>query len=196
MTLKLRPLLAKSLLIAGAALATSLAQAQPYPARPVTLVVGFAPGGSADILGRLIAQKLGDSLGQPVVIDNKPGAGATIATAAVAAAKPDGYTLLLVTSGHAGSAALYSKLSYDPQKSFVPVAKIGASPVVMVAPAAMPFRKLQDVIDAARKSPGRLNYAAGGGGATTPSPASPVVATCQPRGQRQSTAGTSGSSAR
>ncbi|MBS0339976.1 MAG: tripartite tricarboxylate transporter substrate binding protein [Proteobacteria bacterium] len=165
---KLRPLL-HGLLFAGAALATSWAQAQAYPIKPVTLVVGFAPGGSADILARLVAQKLGDSLHKPVVVDNKPGAGATIATAAVAAAKPDGYTLLLVTSGHAGSGALYSRLSYDPQKSFVPVAKLGASPIVIVAPAAAPFRKLQDVIDAARKNPGKLNYAAGGGGATTTS---------------------------
>jgi tripartite-type tricarboxylate transporter receptor subunit TctC len=168
MILTLRPLL-KGLLIAGAALAMSVAQAQSYPTRPVTLVVGFAPGGSADILARLVAQKLGDSLGQPVVVDNKPGAGATIATAAVAASKPDGYTLLLVTSGHAGSGALYPKLAYDPQKSFEPVAKLGASPVVIVAPANAPFRKLRDLIEAARKSPGKLNYAAGGGGATTTS---------------------------
>lgn len=165
---KLRQLL-QGLFFAGAAFAAPFAQAQAYPSKPVTLVVGFAPGGSADILARLVAQKLGDSLGQPVVVDNKPGAGATIATAAVAAAKPDGYTLLLVTSGHAGSGALYPKLSYNPQKSFAPVAKVGASPVVIVAPASAPFRKLKDVIDAARKNPGKLNYAAGGGGATTTS---------------------------
>lgn len=165
----LRTLLLNAAVFAGAAFAASFAQAQAYPDKPVTLVVGFAPGGSADILARLLAQKLGDSLGQPVVVDNKPGAGATIATAAVAASRPDGYTLLLVTSGHAGSGALYSRLSYDPMKSFEPVAKVGASPVVIVAPAAGPFRKLGDVIDAARKSPGKLNYAAGGGGATTTS---------------------------
>ncbi|WP_399686480.1 tripartite tricarboxylate transporter substrate binding protein [Xenophilus sp.] len=164
----LRPLL-NVLLFAGAALAASFAQAQDYPNKPVTLVVGFAPGGSADIMARLLAQKLGDSLGQPVVVDNKPGAGATIATAAVAASRPDGYTLLLVTSGHAGSGALYSRLGYDPLKSFEPVAKVGASPIVIVAPAAGPFRTLKDVIDAARRSPGKLNYAAGGGGATTTS---------------------------
>lgn len=168
MRFALRPLL-NVLLFAGVAFAASFAQAQDYPNKPVTLVVGFAPGGSADIMARLLAQKLGDSLGQPVVVDNKPGAGATIATAAVAASRPDGYTLLLVTSGHAGSGALYSRLSYDPLKSFEPVAKVGASPVVIVAPAAGPFRTLKDVIDAARRSPGKLNYAAGGGGATTTS---------------------------
>ncbi len=98
----LRPLF-KALLAAGAALTLCTGQAQTYPARPVTLMVGFAPGGSADILARLVAQKLGDALGQPVVVDNRAGAGATIATAAVASAKPDGYTLLMVTSGHAAA---------------------------------------------------------------------------------------------
>ena len=155
--------------VAGLALSLGSAQAQTYPTKPVTLVVGFAPGGSADILARLLAQKLGTALGQSVVIDNKPGAGATIATAAVAASKPDGHTLLMVTSGHAGSGALYSKLSYDPLKSFEPVAKVGASPVVIVSPASAPYKQLSEVIDAARKSPGKLNYAAGGGGATTTS---------------------------
>ncbi|MEJ8852992.1 tripartite tricarboxylate transporter substrate binding protein [Variovorax robiniae] len=160
---------AKGLLVAAAALTLCTTQAQTWPAKPVSLVVGFAAGGSADNLARLLAQKLGSSLGQPVIVDNKPGAGGTIATAAVAASKPDGYTLLMVTSGHAGSAALYPKLSYDTQKSFEPVAKVGASPVVIVAPASAPYKQLKDVIDAARKSPGKLNYAAGGGGATTTS---------------------------
>ena len=89
MTRSIRPFL-RGLLVAGAALALCTAQAQTYPAKPVSLVVGFAPGGSADSLARLLAQKLGSSLGQPVVVDNKPGAGGTIATAAVAASKPDG----------------------------------------------------------------------------------------------------------
>jgi tripartite-type tricarboxylate transporter receptor subunit TctC len=159
----------KGLLVASAALAFCVSHAQTYPTRPLSLVVGFAPGGSADSLARLLAQKLGSALGQPVVVDNKPGAGATIGTAAVAASKPDGYTLLMVTSGHAGSAALYPKLGYDTLKSFEPVAKVGASPVVIVAPASAPYKNLKDVIEAARKSPGKLNYAAGGGGATTTS---------------------------
>jgi len=155
--------------VLGAALISGSAFAQSYPAKPISLVVGFAPGGSADVLARLMAQKLGASLGQPVIVDNKPGAGATIATAAVAAAPADGHTLLFVTSGHAGSSALYPKLSYDTTKSFAPIAKVGASPVVIVAPASAPYKQLKDVTDAARKSPGKLNYAAGGGGATTTS---------------------------
>jgi tripartite-type tricarboxylate transporter receptor subunit TctC len=162
-----RPL-AHAVLILAALLAAP-AQAQGFPSKPVTLVVGFAPGGSADILARLLAQKLSASLGQQVLVDNKPGAGATIATALVAAAPADGHTLLFVTSGHAGSGALYAKLPYDPQKAFAPVAKVGATPVVLVVPAASTYRSLGDVLQAARKAPGKINYAAGGGGATTTS---------------------------
>jgi tripartite-type tricarboxylate transporter receptor subunit TctC len=162
----------RGLLAAVAAFALAavpFAQAQDYPSRPVTLVVGFAPGGSADILARLIAQKLAEPLKQSVIVENRPGAGGTIAAANVAAAKPDGEKLLLVTSGHAGSAALYAHLPYDPLKSFVPVIKLGATPVVVVVPAASRFHSLQDVIAAAKKTPGKLNYAAGGGGATVTS---------------------------
>jgi len=161
--------LLRGFVAAAALLGLAAAQAQTYPAKPVSLVVGFAPGGSGDILARLVAQKLAVALGQPVVVDNRPGAGATIATSLVAAAPADGYTLLFVTSGFPGSTALYPKLRYDTQKSFAPIAKIGASPVVLVVPAASPFHSLRDVIDAARKTPGKLNYAAGGGGATTTS---------------------------
>lgn len=143
------------------------AQSAAWPTKPVTLVVGFAPGGSADILARAVGQKLSAALGQPVLIENKPGAGATIASAAVATAPADGHTLLFVTSGHAGSGALYSNLRYDPLKAFTPIAKIAATPIVIVAPSAKPWKTLSDMLGAARKAPGTLNYAAGGGGATT-----------------------------
>ncbi len=143
------------------------AQTANWPNKPVNLVVGFAPGGSADILARAVGQKLSAALGQPVVIENKPGAGATIASAAVASAPADGHTLLFVTSGHAGSGALYSNLRYDPVKAFAPVVKIAATPVVIVAPAGQSWKSLRELLDAAQKAPGTLNYAAGGGGATT-----------------------------
>jgi tripartite-type tricarboxylate transporter receptor subunit TctC len=143
------------------------AQTPAWPTKPVTLVVGFAAGGSADILARALSQKLADAIGQPVVVDNKPGAGATIATANVAAAPPDGHTLLLVTSGHAGSSALYPSLRYDPIKAFSPVIKLAATPVVVVVPSDRPWKTLPELLEAARKAPGTLNYAAGGGGATT-----------------------------
>jgi tripartite-type tricarboxylate transporter receptor subunit TctC len=162
----LRALIALATLL-GAALPPGAASAQPYPTKPLTLVVGFAPGGSADILARLFAQKLSAALGQPVVVENKPGAGATIATAAVAAAPADGHTLLFVTSGHAGSAALYPKLGYDPIAGFAPIVQVGSSPVVIVVPAASPMRSFADLLDTARRAPGKLNYAGGGGGATT-----------------------------
>lgn len=169
MSSSIRPLLRLAgRLVLGAAIVACApaALAQSYPTQPVTLVVGFAPGGSADILARLLGTKLSERLGQQVVVENKPGAGATIATSQVAAAPADGHTLLFVTSGHAGSGALYSNLSYDPVKGFAPVAKVGASPVVVVVPAASKLRSLQDLIDTARRQPGQLNYAAGGGGAT------------------------------
>ncbi|MES2533907.1 MAG: tripartite tricarboxylate transporter substrate binding protein [Pseudomonadota bacterium] len=164
----IRSLMAGAAVMAFAGLATT-ASAQAYPTKPVTMVVGFAPGGSGDILARLVSQKLALTLAQPVVVDNRPGAGATIATSFVAAAPADGYTLLFVTSGFPGSTALYSKLGYDTVKSFAPVAKVGASPVVLVVPTDSPLRRFDDVLAAARKSPGKLNYAAGGGGATTTS---------------------------
>jgi len=153
----------------AALVAAGAASAQAFPARPVSLSVGFAPGGSADILARLMAQKLSAALGQQVVVENKPGAGGTIATAAVAAAPADGHTLLFVSSGHAGSAALYAKLPYDPAQAFVPIAKVAATPVIIVVPAASPYRTLGELMAAARKAPGKLNYAGGGGGATTTS---------------------------
>lgn len=159
-----------SLTRAGLVLAcawSAAAPAQTFPNRPISLAVGFAPGGSADILARLMSQKLAVSLGQPVVVENKPGAGGTIAAAAVANAVPDGHSLLFVTSGHAGSAALYPRLSYDPQKSFAPIARVGSTPVVIVVPSTGPLKSLGDMVDAARKAPGKLNYASGGGGATT-----------------------------
>ncbi len=147
----------------------SMMGAQPaaWPNKPVTLVVGFAPGGSADILARAVGQQLSAALGQPVVIENKPGAGATIASAAVASAPADGHTLLFVTSGHAGSGALYSHLRYDPVHAFAPVVKIASTPVVIVAPSSQSWKSLSELLNAARKAPGTLNYAAGGGGATT-----------------------------
>ena len=156
-----------ALTLATTALGSTAALAQWKPERPVKLLVGFAPGGSADIVARELGRKLTEVLGQPVVVDNKPGAGGTIAAAGVASAQADGHTLLLVTSGHAGSGALYSTLRYDPIKAFAPIAKLAATPVVIVVPSQQPWKTLPELLDAARKAPGKLNYAAGGGGATT-----------------------------
>jgi tripartite-type tricarboxylate transporter receptor subunit TctC len=150
------------------------ALAQAYPAKPVKLVVGFSPGGPADVLARIAAQKLNEALKQPVIVENRPGAGGTIGAAAVAASPADGYTLLFVTSGHAGSAALYPKLPYDPVKGFAPVIALAATPVVVVTNGSAPYKTLQDLVAAARAKPGKLNYGAGGGGATLTSLAAEV----------------------
>jgi tripartite-type tricarboxylate transporter receptor subunit TctC len=142
----------------GAALAllyAASAFAQPYPSRQITLVVPFAPGGPADFLGRLIGQKLGDDLGQQIVVDNRPGANTIIAAQAVAKAKPDGYTLLMAIDGTlVMNPYLYSKLPYDPFKDFEPVTLIALVPSALVANNNVPAKTLREVIDLEKAKPG------------------------------------------
>ena len=143
---------------AAALLAVALALAQSYPTRAITLIVPFAPGGPADVLGRLIGQKMGEDLGQQVVIDNRPGANTIIGAQAVAKAKPDGYTLLLAIDGTlVMNPFLYSKLSYDPFKDFEPIALVAYVPSVLEANIKIPVNSVQDVIDLAKAKPGKLN---------------------------------------
>lgn len=106
--------------------------AQDYPSKPVTLVIPFAPGGAADIIARLVAEKMSAALGQTIVIDNRPGAGGSLAAGLVAKAAPDGYTLLFVTAGHAGIGALYPSLAFDPVKDFMAISHVASSPIVVV----------------------------------------------------------------
>jgi tripartite-type tricarboxylate transporter receptor subunit TctC len=133
--------------------------------KPVRIIVPFTPGGSTDILARALAPKLVQSLGQNVVVDNKPGAGGSLGAAEAAKAEPDGNTLLM---GHIGTLAvnpsMYPKLPYDPLKSFVPVAYVARVPNVLVVNADSPIRTLKDLLDAARAQPGRLTYSSGGNG--------------------------------
>src|SRR6478609_9765548 len=137
------------------ALSISADTAQSYPARQITLVVPFAPGGPADFLGRLIGQKMGEDLGQQVVIDNRPGANTIIGAQAVAKAKPDGYTLLLAIDGTlVMNPFLYSKLSYDPFKDFVPIALVAYIPSVFEANIKFPGNSVKDVIELAKAKPG------------------------------------------
>jgi tripartite-type tricarboxylate transporter receptor subunit TctC len=150
-------------LLAGAAgLARAAAE---WPARPVRLIVPFPPGGSTDILGRAIAQKLQEALGQPFVVENKPGAGGSIGATEAARAVPDGYTLLM---GHIGTLAinpsLYRNLAYDPLTSFTPVALVARVPNVLVVNPAVPARTVQELVALARAKPGSLRYASGGNG--------------------------------
>jgi tripartite-type tricarboxylate transporter receptor subunit TctC len=134
--------------------------------RTITLFVGFAPGGAADTLARIIAEQLAIRTGQPVVVQNKPGAGGTVAAATVAKADPDGTTLFLASSGHAGAPALFPNLPFDSQKDFAPVIALAQSPIVILVKADSPYRTIADLLAAARANPGKLNYGTGGGGAT------------------------------
>jgi tripartite-type tricarboxylate transporter receptor subunit TctC len=148
-------------LIATLALAPALAFAQAaassYPTKPIHVVVPFGPGGVADITTRTIAPKLGDGLGQPIVVDNLPGAGGIRAAETVAHADPDGHTLLLLTNGNAVSQALFKSLPYDPANDFAMVSTVGYFSMVIVTGAQSQLKTLRDVITTAKASPGKLN---------------------------------------
>lgn len=147
--------------------ATTIAFAQDYPSKSIQLIVGFAPGGPADGLARIVSQTVGEALQKPIIVENRPGAGGTIAAAAVAKSPADGYTLMLVSSGHSGNGAYYSNLSYDTIKSFTPVGAVASSPVVIVVSASSPYKRVSEFVAAARKSPDKLSYATGGGATLT-----------------------------
>jgi tripartite-type tricarboxylate transporter receptor subunit TctC len=149
----------------GAMVAASPAlHAQDYPARPVRVVVPFSPGGAVDGPMRLIAQELSKKWGQQVIVENKPGAGATIGTEIVAKAAPDGYTLLLASQTNAISATLYQKLSYDPVEDFAPVTLIGREPGVLVVNPALPVKTLPEFVAYVKANPGKVDYASSGNG--------------------------------
>lgn len=138
--------------------------AQAYPARPVRLIVPLSAGGSADFVGRLLAQHLGEKLGQQIVVDNRPGAGSIIGTEIVARAPRDGYTLLLAGSSFTSAPSLQRKLPYDPLKDFAPITLAANSPGLLVVHPALPVRTVRDLIDLARAKPGQINYASPGNG--------------------------------
>lgn len=139
--------------------------AQAWPDRPVRIVIADAPGGGSDLAGRLLAARLQQRLGQPFVIDNKPGAGGVLGTMVAKNAAPDGYTYVIGTAGsHGINAAVYSKLSYHPLRDFEPVAMINKAPNVCVVNADTPARKLEDLVSLAKAAPGKLNFASGGNG--------------------------------
>src|SRR5438067_8940362 len=143
-------------------LASQPAAAQSYPDKPIKMVVPFPPGGPIDTMGRLVAQHLTASLGQQVVIDNRPGAGSTIGTKAVANADPDGYTLLFGSSGSLAVApGLYSSFDVDPRKAFAAVATVALLPHVFVVAPSVPARTVAEFVAHAKANPGKLNYGAG-----------------------------------
>src|SRR3954468_19035392 len=157
--------LARCLLMILAILVPLQAGAQ-YPVRAIKFIVPFPPGGGVDIVARALGEKLSPRLGQPIVIDNKPGAGMTIGTDAAAKSAPDGHTLLV---GPIGSQAIvratYPKLSFDIQRDFAPVSRVGFGTIALVVPQALPARSVQELVALAKANPGRLTFASSGTGA-------------------------------
>ncbi|MEK8051778.1 tripartite tricarboxylate transporter substrate binding protein [Ideonella sp. DXS22W] len=143
--------------LAWAAVAGAGRAAPPFPERPITLLVPFAPGGIADISARAVAEVMSRRLGQPVVVDNRPSAGSIVASQAAASARPDGHTLLLMSNGHAVSVGLFRKLPYDTRHSFAPISTLGYFDIGVFVPAGSRLGSLKDLVAAARARPGRLN---------------------------------------
>lgn len=147
-------------------LAAAQAHAESYPSRTITLVVPFAAGGFTDVVARVLAQGLGRNLGQAVVIENRPGAGSTLGADMVAKAAPDGYRLLMVSTTHVFSDALYKNIPYDPIKGFAPIAKIAEAPYVLVVNAQVPATNVAELVALAKAQPGKLDYASSGNGSS------------------------------
>ena len=155
------------LVVAGlCAAAIPGARAQGYPSKPIRLVVPFPPGGGVDILARVVAQRASESLRQPIVVDNRPGAGGTIGVETAVRAQPDGYTLAIVNSNYSATAAV-QKLPYDPVSDVQPIILLGETGLVLVVHAAMPVRSMGEFVAHARAIPGKLNYGSVGPGSLT-----------------------------
>jgi len=144
--------------------AAAHAQAGAYPGKPIRLILPFPPGGGTDILGRLMAERLAPRLGQPVVVENRGGAGGNVGAEAAARSAPDGYTIVLVAPSLAISPSLYKKLAYDPVKDFAPVSLVATVPNVMVTNPSIPAKTLSEFIALAKSKPGAMNFGSGGNG--------------------------------
>ena len=156
------------LMLACTAIADAVWAQGGYPAKPIRLIVAFPPGGSTDIIARIVGQKLGERLGQQVVIDNRGGAGGTIGTEIAARANPDGYTLTMgTTSTHVIATGVYSKLKYDPVKDFAPITLVASTPYLLVVNPGVQAATLKDFVALAKSQPGKLNFASAGSGTTT-----------------------------
>jgi len=147
--------------LAASAITFASAQEDPakYPTRPIHIIVGFAAGGGNDIIARIFGQKLSESLGQPVIIENKPGGGAIVATEYVAKSAPDGYTLLVGASGMAINPALYAKLPYDSIRDFVAISELASFPLFLIVNASSPIKSVADLVAYAKANPDKTNYA-------------------------------------
>jgi tripartite-type tricarboxylate transporter receptor subunit TctC len=146
--------------VPAALLLAAPAIAQTYPNKPIRLVVGYSPGGGNDLIARIVAARLQEKLGQPIVVDNKPGAQSIVAAELVAKAQPDGYTLLVAPSGPMTiNPAVYAKLPYDPTKDFAPISLLAEFPLLLVVGAEQPIKSVRELIDYGRANPGKANYA-------------------------------------
>ncbi len=158
-------LLAAAAFTAGAALSFGAA-AQSWPAKPIRFIVPFAAGGVADVITRAVTPKLAEALGQPIVIENRGGAGGTLGTSQGAKAPPDGYTFVVPAASHTTTPSLYARLDFDPVKDFAAVTKIADVPYLLVVPASSAAKNLAEFIGAAKASPGRLTYGSAGNGSS------------------------------
>ena len=158
----------RSLTIAGlfvASIATGFAQ--NYPSKPIRIIIAQAPGSATDVISRVVANRLQESLGQPIVIEVRPGAGGAVGTEAAARSAPDGYTLFMANnSTHGSNPALYSKLPYDAVNDFAPITLVATVPYVLVVDPSLPVKSVQDLIALAKSKPGKMNYASAGNGST------------------------------
>src|SRR3954465_12230514 len=145
---------------------SQLAAAQSYPTKPIRLVGGLAPGGATDIMARTLTPALSDELGQPVVVDNRPGAAGSIGAAIVAKAPPDGYTLFLASSSFTSNAVLEKNSAYDPLRDFAPITNVASGPFLLVVRSSLPVNSVAELIAYAKANPGKLNYASSGIGST------------------------------
>ena len=159
----------RSVAAAALVLAVSAAPAlfaQPFPDKPIKIVVPFGPGGFTDVVARIIQKELAPSIGQPVIIENRPGAGSTIGTDAVAKSKPDGYTLAMISTTHVISPHLYKAMPYDPIKDFAPIMKLGEGPYVLVVHPSLGVKNVAELIALAKSQPGKIDYASSGNGSS------------------------------
>lgn len=166
---RIRTIVRASALLVAAALgagAAPVASAQTYPAKPVKILVGFAPGGAMDIVARTVGEKMSASLGQPVVVENKPGAASNIALRQLIDSPPDGYTVMLVANGLTANPFLYTQQPFDPNRDVAPISLVARLPVVIAANASSDLSSLQKVVDASKARPGSVTYGTPGGGST------------------------------
>lgn len=165
---RLRNCLLATLPVLITTLAPTLARAQaaPYPSQPIRMVVGFPAGGPTDVAARLIADSVSRSMGQPVVVDNRPGANATIAAEQVARAKPDGYTILMAATNHTINAVLYKKLKFESESGFTPITAVAVAPTVLVVHPKFPAKNYAEFVGLMRANPGKYSYASAGNGGT------------------------------